>query len=100
MEFEYGDVAKTGLEDNSASLVSLALVVHELSTEGRRAVREGEREEQPRLLADYSLNDKGDKFLYCWKSKPNREMVHFFGANLNAKYVSCVFFNKSANTRN
>ncbi|CAM9798698.1 unnamed protein product [Scytosiphon promiscuus] len=38
VELVYGDAAKTGLEDNSASLVSLALVVHELSTEGRRAV--------------------------------------------------------------
>ena len=46
MEFQYGDAAKTGLEDNSASLVSLALVVHELSTEGRRAVRETERERE------------------------------------------------------
>lgn len=39
MELEYGDAARTGLEDNSASLVSLSLVVHELSTEGRRSVR-------------------------------------------------------------
>lgn len=40
VELFYGDAAKTGLEDNSASLVSLSLVVHELSTEGRRTVRE------------------------------------------------------------
>ncbi|CAM9854194.1 unnamed protein product [Pylaiella littoralis] len=38
VEFEYGDAAKTGLEDDSASLVSLALVVHELSAEGRRGI--------------------------------------------------------------
>ncbi|CAM9290798.1 unnamed protein product [Ectocarpus sp. 12 AP-2014] len=38
VELEYGDAARTGLEDNSASLVSLSLVVHELSTEGRRSI--------------------------------------------------------------
>lgn len=38
VELEYGDAARSGLEDNSASLVSLSLVVHELSTEGRRSV--------------------------------------------------------------
>ncbi|CAN0269063.1 unnamed protein product [Ectocarpus fasciculatus] len=38
VELEYGDAASTGLEDNSASLVSLSLVVHELSTEGRRSI--------------------------------------------------------------
>ncbi|CAM9855084.1 unnamed protein product, partial [Hapterophycus canaliculatus] len=38
VELLFGDAAKTGLEDNSASLVSLSLVVHELSTEGRRSI--------------------------------------------------------------
>lgn len=38
VELRYGDAAKTGLEDATASLVSLSLVVHELSREGRREV--------------------------------------------------------------
>lgn len=39
VELRYGDAANTGLPDGSASLVSLCLVVHELSTDGRRDVR-------------------------------------------------------------
>ena len=39
MELVYGDAAKTGLADNSASVVSLCLVVHELSRDARKEVR-------------------------------------------------------------
>ena len=39
MELVYGDAAKTELPDNSASVVSLCLVVHELSRDARKEVR-------------------------------------------------------------
>lgn len=38
MELRYGDAAKTGLPDGSASLVSLSLVIHELAGDARREV--------------------------------------------------------------
>lgn len=38
VELRYGDAAKTGLPDGSASLVSLSLVVHELAGHARREV--------------------------------------------------------------
>ncbi|CAM9565530.1 unnamed protein product [Sphacelaria rigidula] len=38
VELRYGDAAKTGLPDGSASLVSLSLVVHELAGHARREI--------------------------------------------------------------
>lgn len=38
VELVYGDAAKTGLPDDSASVVSLCLVVHELSREARNEI--------------------------------------------------------------
>lgn len=95
VEFVYADAAKTGLPDGSASLVSLSLVVHELSADGRREVRLCERVPQIiRWLLALSYIDSGN----CEnRLGTGLELVFLkinscYKKNVVAIKVSCDFF--------